>query len=182
MGILDVFKKEQQCQRCSRIVDKKLVCSFDCPPEEGASGLRVRICLCPECSQEQWRTSMARFKGKVVAVHPMSGYGGYHFYAFSEMPGLEYTNAFIRALKGLLPPAEARCRCGQSATVRWCSPELFNNNPTEESEDIFPCEQVLMCGGCFVNAVRETIASGENRVAEVLLPGREDGFFTPMEA
>ncbi|MBF0593999.1 MAG: hypothetical protein HQL22_03445 [Candidatus Omnitrophica bacterium] len=202
MGLFEMFKKEAACDRCAMSIDKGQLCSceFEAPLAEQEKGQL----LCRSCLEASFREYMESYNGRIVAVWPMKKYDGYHLYRFDDMPNMEYSSAFIAAIRRKLPSGQSCGGCNHEAKVAWFSPDLVKGSPVDFAarsdghpghhhhgmghpvEIDFPvdeaCNGEYLCAACFTKAVFQKINEVGSLIGQTVICSQGDAFFTPMEA
>ncbi|MBF0123421.1 MAG: hypothetical protein HQL21_08490 [Candidatus Omnitrophica bacterium] len=180
MGFFDVFKKESHCASCHVVKPKDQLNDIDFSRRWAEPGGEKAL-LCRECMMARVTRGIKSFSGQAVVVWPMKKYGGYHYYSFSEMPGLEYEHDVVQKLRTLLEPKGRSCQCQKVAVFTWCSPEIFSNDPMGGEAHLSSAGAQYVCADCLCQALEEKIKEQDISFREINVPVGENGLWTPME-
>lgn len=188
MGLFDFFKKEAECDSCSKVVFKKELYGFD-STVRGRYAYGKNLKLCQDCFFCELNDSIKKYKGKVLFYKPVNNENAIHFYPFypteSEKKEYHYTENFPKKHLELVPEENRKCNvCDKKANFAWCSNNENNidtyNFEDYEKEDF---EVEYLCPECLTAKLKALIKDDEIFLYEFLIPCdlNADGIFISGE-
>ena len=184
MSILEVFKREGVCDKCTLRLPKGKLNALDSTLDGQRKGGSVSW-LCRSCLIPELQTFFRQYKHKAVVVHPIGGkWNAYQFYTFPRMIELYgFSRKWVNDIKSFLPAPNAKCQdCGSPARFNWCDPAIYGGEPFPENVNTGkPFKQEVLCGECVGKKFAAMIYAKDLRFDDIWPPLDADGFGTTWE-